>query len=271
MLPAVEAHEALVAGVLGIASLHAYGRRRDPIDRTLALVALWICVTGIAGLLLAQLGDPWRYVRLALRLTGPVLLLVVAEESVRTADYGGTRRNSLIFAGLLWGLALGGVIYRQGRALVDISLEPVGYPLNMGVTAWMALVAISAVGALLSVAPAAFRRIKPGLGGIAATVLLASELWAAVDPRWGTGALGPVSYRTLLTLGLALLAFLKARSMGFELAMSSAAAEASVPARSGADRGDEPADEPGTERSSREPPRTSPGKPSKSSKKRGKR
>jgi hypothetical protein len=104
-------------------------------------------------------------------------------------------------------------------------LERIGIPLQMGVTAWMGILAITTIGALLSLVPALARKIRPGYAGLAALILLGSEMWAAVDPRWGSGMAGPVSYRTLLTLGLAAVGLWKARSTGLELSMSSAAAE----------------------------------------------
>lgn len=252
-----------MGGVLGVAMLLAYSKRRDPVDRSLAIAMLWICVTGILGLLLSQVASAGlNYFRMALRLTGPVLLLVVCEESVRVEGYGGSRKNSLLFGGVLWALAVGGYVYRAGNALADnVDLSRIGIGARVGVTAWMALVLIAAVGALLAVVPAAVRRIKPGLAGIAALVLLASELWASVDAQWNTGAAGPLTYRTLLTLGLSLLAFVKAFSAGFPLSMSSASEEAAAPKPAGKvdgqGKGDEneAADEaePGEERSTKKP------------------
>ena len=238
ILPGVEAHEALVAGLLGLAVLHAHSRKRDPGDRILAAVLFWICLSGVLGLLLAQVdGAVWRYVRVALRLTGPALLLVTCEESVRTKDYGGSRRNSLLFAAVVWGLALFGLFYRHGRALADVSLERIGYPLQMGVTVWMAILAITTIGALLAIVPAAFRRISPGLAGGVALLLLASESWAALDTRWSTGMVGPVSLRSLFTVALALVALAKARSPGLGVLMSAASVEPERPRKKAARTG----------------------------------
>lgn len=227
MLAAVEAHEALVAGALGLAALYAHHRRGDPMDRILALVALWICVTGIAGLPLAEHGDPWRYIRLGLRLTGPPLLLVTCEESVRTLEHLGSRKMSIGFAVVLWVASVVGLIWAGGGSMFEARFDWF-LPLQLGVTPWMAILAITFVAALLTLLPAAFRRLNPGFGGMAAMVLLTSEAWAAIDPRWGSGAVHigfALSYRTLLTLVLAGLALVKA-FQGGAWTMSAAAGSA---------------------------------------------
>jgi hypothetical protein len=233
MLAAVEAHEALVAGVLGLAALYAHHRRGDPVDRLLALVALWICVTGIAGLPLAEHGDPWRYIRLALRLTGPPLLLVACEESVRTSSHPGSRRLSWGFAIVLWIGSVAGLIWARGGSMFEARFDWF-MPLQLGVTPWMLVLALTFSMALLTLVPAAFRRLDPGYGGVTAMLLLTSEAWAAIDPRWGSGALDlgfSLSYRTVLTLALAGIAVLKAFK-GFGWMQSAAAASAAPPRRS---------------------------------------
>ena len=212
MLAAVEAHEALVAGVLGLAALFAFQRRGDPIDRLLALGALWICITGIAGLPLAEHGDPWRIIRLALRLTGPPILLFICEDSVRTAQHPGSRKTSVGFAIAIWVAAVSGLIWANGGTMFEARFDWF-LPLNVGVTAWMAILAVTFAAALLTLAPAGIRLLNPGFGGICAMLLLTSEAWAAIDPRWGSGAVNigfSLSYRTLFTLLLAGAALLKA-------------------------------------------------------------
>ncbi len=212
MLAAVEAHEALVAGVLGLAALFAYQRRGDPIDRLLALGVLWICVTGVAGLPLAEHGDPWRIIRLALRLTGPPILLFICEDSVRTVEHPGSRKTSIGFAIAIWIAAVGGLIWAGGGTMFEARFDRF-LPLNVGVTAWMAILAVTFAAALLTIIPAGLRQLNPGLGGFVALLLLTSEAWAAIDPRWGSGAVEigfSLSYRTLFTLVLAGFALLKA-------------------------------------------------------------
>ncbi len=209
----MEAHEAIVAGLLGVAALYAFHRRGDPPDRLLTLVALWICVTGIIGLPLAAYGTPpWTYIRLALRLTGPPLLLVIAEESVRSPDHPGSRKASLGFAAGIWVAAVIGLIWSGGGAMFEARFDRI-LPLQLGVTAWMAMLAVTFPAALLTIVSAAFRRLNPGLAGIVATLLIGSEAWAAIDTRWGSGAIElgiPITYRNLFTLALAGLALAKA-------------------------------------------------------------
>lgn len=197
---------------------------------------LWICVTGIAGMLLAQFDDPARYVRLALRLTGPPILLLLCEESVRTAGEPGSRKTSIGFALLIWAAAVGALIYFRGAPLGEFRLSFLD-DLQMGVTVWMAMLGVCFLAAVLTVLPALFKRVSPGLGGLAALLLLGSETWAAVDPRWSTGALsfGAIfSYRSLLTFGLAVVALVKAHRPGFLL---SAAAVDPAPSSKGDSRG----------------------------------
>jgi hypothetical protein len=223
MLAHVEAHEALIAGVLGLAALYAWQRRRDPIDRWFAIATLFICLTGSIGMILAQYDDPWRYIRLALRLAGPPAMLVILEEAVRSASNPGSRRTSLGFAGFLWALAVGVLIYYGGGTIVELQL-PFLEEAQFGVTAWMAMLAVCTLAGLLTVLPAAFRRDSPGFAGIAAMFLLLSEAWAAVDPRWGSGAVGigiNLSYRSLLTFALAAVGLYKAQAAGAGWLMSS--------------------------------------------------
>lgn len=223
MLAFVEAHEALIAGVLGLAALYAWQRRRDPADRWFAIATLFICLTGSVGMILAQYDDPWRYIRLALRLAGPPAMLVVIEESVRSAANPGNRRTSLGFASFLWVLAVGALIYYGGGTIVELQL-PILVEARFGVTAWMAMLAVCTLAGLLTVLPAAFRRDSPGFAGVAAMLLLLSESWAAVDPRWGSGALGigvNLSYRSVLTFLLAAAGLYKAQAAGAAWLMSS--------------------------------------------------
>lgn len=196
-------------------------------DKWLALVTLWICVTGSIGMVLAQLDDPWRYIRLALRLSGPPLLLVVCEEAVRTGRTPGSRRTSLTFASVVWVAAVGTLIYFEGGTIVELQL-PFFDNTQVGVTAWMAMLAVCFFSALLTVVPALTRRVNPGFAGVAATIILFSESWAAVDPRWGSGALSVsenLTYRSLLTFALAIIGLAKAHSDGLLWLMSGAATD----------------------------------------------
>jgi hypothetical protein len=234
MLAPVEAHEALIAGVLGLASLYSWQRRRDPVDRWLALAALWICVTGIVSLLIAQLDDPVRYVRLALRLSGPPLLLIICEESVRTRTTPGNRTSSLAFATAVWLAAVIAMIYYRGGVLggSNVQLSFLGPEVSFGITAWMAIVSVSFLAALLTIVPSALRKINPGFAGVAALLLLFSEAWAAVDPRWSVGTIelgASISYRSLLTFALAAVALLKAHQTGWAWLLSAAAVDPPEP------------------------------------------
>jgi hypothetical protein len=220
----MEAHEALIVGVLGLAALYAWQRRRDPVDRWLALGVLWICLTGVLGLLLGRFGETVGYVRLALRLTGPPVLLLLCEESVRSAANPGSRRTSVAFAAAVWALSVGALVY-YGRGPLGGTNLVLG-DLTFGVTSWMAVLGLCFVAALLTVVPAAFRRIFPGFAGLAALLLLGSETLAAIDSRWNSGALSfadSVSYRSLLTFALAALAILKAHQPSWTWLTSGAA------------------------------------------------
>lgn len=224
------AHEALIAGVLGLAALYSWQRRRDPVDRWLALGALWICVTGIISLLIATLDDPARYIRLAIRLTGPPILLVICEESVRTRTAPGSRTTSLAFATAVWLAAVIAMVYYNGGVLggANVTIPILGPEISFGITAWMAILAVSFLAALLTIIPAALKRVNPGSAGLAAMLLLFSEAWAAVDPRWGAGSIeigAVISYRSLLTFVLAGVALLKAHQPGWTWLRSAAATD----------------------------------------------
>lgn len=206
-----------------MAALYAWQRRRDPIDRWFAIATLFICLTGSIGMILAQYDDPWRYVRLALRLAGPPAMLVIVEEAVRSGTNPGSRRTSMGFAGFLWVLSVGALVYYGGGTIVELQL-PFLDEAQFGVTAWMAMLAVCTLAGLLTVLPAAFRRDNPGFAGVAAMLLLLSEAWAAVDPRWGSGAVGigiNLSYRSLLTFALAAVGLYKAQATGAAWLMSS--------------------------------------------------
>jgi hypothetical protein len=211
----VQAQEAIVLGVLGLAAIFAWRRHGDGGDRWLALGCLWISLMGSLVLLLVQLGDQWAYPVMALRLTAAPVLVLILEETLRGGTDKRKRRHALLFALFTWLCATGLYVYYDhlhDGPVARLTLAPLGVDVRFTVSAWMVLLALAGLTVVATLIAAAVERVWPGLAGWVATVLVISEVAAVVDGRWAHGALSwdrDLTYRTVLTLSLTALLLIK--------------------------------------------------------------